>query len=249
MTDKKILEIFDEFKRDYTIPKDSGSSKVITFFCLYIKRQDNKIQQQFKDFFIRELATNTYNNQSWAIDVLMRLNDPKLIPAIYDIFYKYSQETINNVNVYTIGKIFLLLMTLKDCDNNHVILYYNFVEQEVKKQIFLHQDAFFLNLLVEYLAVNPQHSLEILSDYYARFISASSTRNESNIFIPCLFFSQNSCVHMKDFLTMTYQKNPQSGIYLKKLFVDFAKYHPAENKEEWNNMQNMVLHLNSISLL
>ena len=53
---------------------------------------------------------------------------------------------------------------------------------------------------------------------------------------------------MKDLLVMVYLKNQQSGIYLKKLFADFAKHSSVENKEEWNNMQNMLLQLNAISL-
>jgi hypothetical protein len=53
---------------------------------------------------------------------------------------------------------------------------------------------------------------------------------------------------MNDLLTMTYRKNRQSGLHLKKLFTDFAKYSPVNNKEEWNNMQNMIAQLNSISL-
>jgi hypothetical protein len=221
----------------------SDTSRVITFFCLYINRQDKHTQYQFKDFFVRELATNAHNNQDWAVDVLMKLNDKKLTDSIYHIFCKSIVE--NNPRK---GRIFLLLITLKDDASSHVSLYYDFVEKEVKQQIFLYQDAFSLNLLVKYLAINHQHSLNILSDYYAKFISVTTQRNESNIFIPCLFFSKNSCEYMKDLITMTYLKNQQSGIHLKKLFTDYAKYCSVENKEEWNNMQNMILQLNSIVL-
>ena len=245
MTDKKILEIFEEFKGNYSSEKGCEISRIVTFFCLYIKRQENRTQQWFKDFFIRELATNAHQNQNWAVDILIKLNDNKLISDIYRVFHKYSQKNRCYENTLIKGRIFLLLIKLKDNDVNHASLYYDFVEQELKEQLFLYQNAFFLNLLVEYLAINFRHSLEILSDYYARLTFAKTSINESNIFIPCLFFSQNSCLHMEDLLTMTYRKNQQSGLQLKKLFTDFAKHSPVKNKEEWNNMQNMILQLNS----
>jgi len=243
MTDIEIFEVFEEFKRDYSYEKMGSPGRVVTFFCLYINRQDKQTQDQYKDFFVRELETNAHNNQDWAVDVLMKLNDRNLIDNIYHIFCKSIIE-----NKFGKERIFLLLITLKDCDTKHVSLYYDFVEKEVKNHLFLHQDAFSLNILTKYLAINHQHALDILSDYYAKFISVTTKSNESNIFTPCLFFSKNSCNYMKDLLVMVYLKNQQSGIYLKKLFADFAKHSSVENKEEWNNMQNMLLQLNAISL-
>jgi len=248
MSDNEILEIFDEFKRDYSYEKDSSVSRIITFFCLYINRQDDKTQHLFKDFFIRELATNKYNNQSWAVDVLIQLNDSKIIPSIFNILSTFIQQTRNSTNTYINGKILLLLIKLKDCDENHALLYSDIIEKEIKKLLFFHQDAFFLNLLVEYLAINTQHSLTVLSDYYATFTLITTKINESNIFIPCRFFSKNSCLHMKELLLMTYKKSQQAGLQLKKLFMDYAKYSSVQNREEWDNMQNMINELNSISL-
>jgi hypothetical protein len=249
MTDKEILGVLEQFEHDYALPKSGERERELIFLCLYINRQPEKGQRQFKDFFIRELKTNQYGNQLWASAVLAKLNDQTLILDIYSIFYHfYQQENFINDSFDRSKMVFLLLMKLKDLDINHSIVYSDYVNRVLVNKI---SNSHNFVLIINYILVNTIHAIEILSNYYAKSLFTTSEElvwhKRCDIFFPCEFFIANSFEYMCRLIQSTYKKNKQSGLLLKRLFMDYALHSHSQNKQDWNKRQEMNRYLNTIT--
>jgi hypothetical protein len=252
LTDIEILEIFDNYRHRYADEKSSNVCSVIANFCLYINQQEEHTKIEFVSFFIREISLNTYGYQDWAIDILIKLKNQKITPIIFSIFYKtFNTSVLTKEDISKTSRMFLLLMELKDPEKHHSISYFDYVEKVIKKNLFEKHDHFYLNLIMVYLDYNENHALEILSDYYVKILSnfpILTTIYDGDIFIPCLFFIENSFSPMCKLLIITHCKNKEAGEQLYRLFIDYAKKNPCENNYQWKKCQEMLNFLKKIDL-
>jgi len=238
MNDSEIIEIIQDFHKEFAYEdKVSGTSKY-TFLSLYIKRQPSDVQQAFIDFCLREIENNNHGLIYDTIAILRCLNDKQIIPKLFEIFVEHYKNNKDCKN------IFLLLMRLEDTDHAHVVIYKNYVHQQLAKNV-----AYNFAYIIDYIAINTNDALCILSDFYIDVLKNKSiTWNQMYVFTLAVFFMKRERKPLVQLLKMIYSKSQPTGIYLQKLFMEFAKYHSVENKEEWNNLQNMILELNTISL-
>ena len=235
-----IFTILKEFENDFASNKMSSKERETAFLILYINKQSKDIQQDFKDFCLEELKTNEHEMQYWIPQILIKLNDTELISKIHAIFCQFYRSN----NPFA-KNVFLVLMKLRDAEHTHLQDYYFFVENVLQIN-----ETFSFTSVIEYIAINQEHALNVLSNYYVELFSSQAkhfTYLSSYIFVPYLFFTETSFEYMQQLIKQTYKKEKHAGMQLKKLFKDYATLTPNENRIEAKNKQHMLECLNMIS--
>jgi hypothetical protein len=224
MKDTEIIEIIRDFYKEFAYEdKMSGTSKYI-FLSLYIKRQEVAFQQAFIDFFIREIKDDRYGLLHDALAILGRLNNKQVIPQLFEIFVECYRNDKDCKN------IFLLLMKLGDTKPEHIAVYTDYVHQKLAQNA-----AFNYSYIIDYIAINTNDALSILSDFYIDILTKEQELSWNNMYIFYLayFFMKNELMPLFQLIDMVYNKNHDIGVLLRKLLLQYAIHSPCKNKEEW----------------
>jgi hypothetical protein len=220
----EIIEIIRDFHKEFAYEdKMSGTSKY-TFLSLYIKRQKKTIQQAFIDFFMREIKDNKYGFFHDALAIFRCLNNKQVILKLFDIFIECYK------NDKYCKDIFLLLIRLGDTDPDHIVIFTDYVHKKLVQNIALNY-----MYIIDYMIINANDALLILSDFYINFLTKEQVSSWNNIYIFTLahFFMRKDLSPLLQLIDMTYEKNKSIGVLLKKLLLEYAIFSPCKNKEEW----------------
>jgi hypothetical protein len=249
MNDKQIALEIQEFIDNSSVIKADNSQQIATIIFLYIKRQSKEKRLKYESFFIRELECNKYDFRDLSAKILLKINDIGVIPQIFSIFHKlYLQEYHSLCSFNPSTEIFLLLMKLKDKDIIHIESYFSYMESVIKSKI---SHTYYFSCIVQYISINKEHAIDILSDYYCQILSLCPMViewNNSEVFIPVHFFYENAFYGLHELIQTTYRKSKQAGVCLEKLFRDYVINSCCDNKEDWLNKQNLIRHLDIIHL-
>lgn len=236
MKDSEIIEIIQEFHRDFADEdKISGTSKY-TFLCLYIKRQEFRIQQEFMSFFIREIRNNKYGLLYDALAGLRQMNDKEVIPQLFEIFVEYYKSDKDCKD------IFLLLMRLGDTVTEHIDTYANYVHKKL-----VPHSAYYSAYIIDYINVNPKDAVLILSDLYMNLLAKEQVLSWNNMYIFTLvhYFINKDLLPLFQLINLIYDKNQTIGELMKSLLLQYVTFSPCYSKEEYEQKQNMKQQLQS----
>jgi len=230
MKDTEIIEIIQDFHKEFAYEdKMSGTSKY-TFLSLYIKRQEITVQQAFIDFSIREIKDNKYGFYYDAIEILSRLSNKQVISQLFEIFvecYKNNKDCKN---------IFRLLIRLEDTVPEHIATYTEYVHQKLVQHA-----VFNYGYIIDYIAINTNDALLILSDVYIDVLTKKQVSSWNNMYIFYLvyFFMNREPEPLLRLIGMVYSKNNEIGVLLRKFLIEHTKFSPCKNREEWNQKKKL----------
>jgi hypothetical protein len=223
MKDTEIIEVIQDFHKEFAYEDSGCGTSKYTFLSLYIKRQEIIVQQAFTDFFVQEIRDNKYGFFHDALAVLSRLNNKQVIPQLFEIFvecYKNDKDCKN---------LFLLLVRLGDTAPEHIAIYTDYVHQKLVYAVFNY------DYIIDYIAINPNDALSILPDIYIDILTKGKVTSWNNMYIYSLahFFMQNEVSPLLQLIDVICNKNHDIGILLRKLLLQYVTLSPCSNKEEW----------------
>ncbi len=212
MKDKEILNIINEFERDFKLYKDSGRA-MIKQLAVNLNRVEGKEKKDFIDFCIREIASNKNGLWSLCLQVIVKANQFKVAPElerVYHMFYETKDTDWKEDIVMA-----MLKLNYKKPDE----LYNSFIKYHLKNKT---GRAFFL--MVEYCRVNFSKCSELLSNYFVNnMLSEDSFEYNNQHHIGYLIYGliniPNGC--LSEIIKQTSKKNKVAGNYLKQAILSF----------------------------
>lgn len=210
---------FEHFHNEFKNYKDAGVSEQ-EFLALYIKRMDEKERKIFFDYCLKE------SNILASLDLLIKVNEKSVINPLFVIFKEYYRtQNIEAKNLLT------ALFILRDDNPSHLNFYNEFIRENVEEDISW--DNF--NLIGNYIYVNKENAIAILSRYYCNLSSDDKkivSFLESRIIFLMHLFEETSFEYMKELILKTSDRNSEAGGLLKKLFCNYAKSDFCSKKKE-----------------
>ncbi|MEN8251423.1 MAG: hypothetical protein ABFS32_21025 [Bacteroidota bacterium] len=214
MENNEILNIINEFEKDFKSYKDSGRS-LIKQLSLNLNRADETNRKRFIDFFLEEIRTNKNNLWSLCLEVIVEANLVTVSSELESIYLSYSELKDENWREDMIMAMLRLNYEKPDGLYNAYIMHH--LENQTGRAFFL---------IVQYCRVNFTKGINLLSDYYAnKLLSKDSPeyKNQHHIgyLIHWLINSPYDC--LPEIIKQTGTKSKIAGNYLKQNILSFLK--------------------------
>lgn len=154
MEKSEFYSIFEDFRYRYKNSKDGGWDE---FYALtfYVKNLNNKEQDDFIKYCVDEIKNE--NNVSWYSAIVSKVQNPIAIDLLYDTYITFKNSNSPSTEI-VLGTLF----ELKDTNEEHILQYDMYIHDYVSHLYSI--DNFFL--ILKYLFIDPQKSINILSGYF-----------------------------------------------------------------------------------
>ncbi|HQN99335.1 MAG TPA: hypothetical protein PKU86_07780 [Bacteroidales bacterium] len=212
MKDVEIIDIINDIEKQYQSYKDGG----LTFIKNLAKKVLNTVDEEKNEilvFFLNELEYNRNGFFSIALNTIVEMKAIELAPNIERIFIKNRNSNDESWGYSIIEALIKLNYT------EPKLLYFDFVNNYLKNKP---NKSYFL--LVQYCNIDSDKGLQLLADYYSKFLLEDlEMKNflESRIGFLVSHLIKSSDGTLSELVKLVILKNKNAGRHLKKVLLDY----------------------------
>ncbi len=212
MKNREIIKSIEALVTEYKSYKDGGNALIKKLaYMVENTTYDEKIK--FYDFFLLEIQFNDNNLWSLCLETLVEMNMVSLASKLENI-YIVEQQTKDDIWKFELINSMLKLQYKSNIYTNYI------------KKLIIEKPGNGYFLLIYYSSIYPDIALDILSDFYAKYLDNDKKIQifvKSHLNFLFEYILKNSINFVPKLIQNTSRKNKKAGLFLKKIFVEFLQ--------------------------
>ncbi len=218
MKNREIVESIEALAIEYKDYKDGGNALIKKLAFMIESTTDDEKTKLF-DFFLSEIQYNDNKLWSLCLETLVEMNMVSLAAKLENI-YIVEQRTKDDIWKFELINSMLKLQYKSNIYTNYI------------KTLIIEKPGNGYFLLIYYSSINPDIALNILSDFYAKYLDSDKKIQvfvKSRLNFLFEYILKNSIHFVPKLVQVTSKKNKKAGLFLKKIFVEYLQSEQCYN--------------------